>query len=732
MTDHDGNDHDDVATAASAPSPAASHRLRWLSLSIVGVGLAAVGYVAWTQVKPTIDARRFASVTYEVPEAPRLQAADGETLLRIDPTSSSLTYEIQETFVGKKASTATGVTNGIAGDLAINRADLAASRVGDIVVNIEQFHSDNNLRDARIRQDFLSSNRYPLATFSLDTITGLDGELEEGRSYSFTMDGTVAIKDTEAPARFDVTARMDDGRLVATATTTAKLSRFDAGPISIAGLVRTEDDVALTLKLTAVDPGTNDVATEVAGPERVDTEGAADGPSFRTVVAPILEQSCASCHNTGQMAGKHVRLDTAADAKAISDGIKTVTQTGYMPPWPASDKGVELAHVPRLSAKELAALAAWSDAGGPLDVPATTKLEMPPEVAAQQPRKDVTLNIPTYTGVATNTNDYRCFVLDPEITEDTVLTGYTFVADQIEELHHAQVFHISDEQVASAAELDGADGRPGWECYGGPGLAGRRPDRVPGQPRRRDAGFAGQDNLVAGWVPGQSPVIFPENSGVTMHKGDALVMQLHYHYATAPTPDASGLALQLDDPSAGHKELRVVNPLGPVEIPCAPADADEPLCDRAASIADNVEKYGPAGAGNEAGLLALCRRSPEELTKDFDGNVARSSCVSRVPQDGQIVGVLGHMHTLGKTFRLTLAPGTDREQILLDIPEWSFDWQMNYGLVTPLRVKAGEELLMECSWDRRTDPDREPKYIVFAEGTEDEMCFGTYGLVVDD
>jgi hypothetical protein len=450
------------------------------------------------------------------------------------------------------------------------------------------------------------------------------------------------------------------------------------------------------------------------------------------VVAPILEQSCASCHNTGQMAGRHVRLDTAADARAISDGLKTVTQTGYMPPWPASDKGVELAHVPRLSADDLAALAAWSDAGGPLDVPGDTKLEMPPEVAALQPRQDLTLTIPAYTGVASNTNDYRCFVLDPEITEDTILTGYTFVADQLEQLHHAQVFRISDEQMANAAELDGADGRPGWECYGGPGLAGRRADRVPGEERRRDVGFAGQDNLVAGWVPGQSPVIFPESSGVTMHKGDALVLQLHYHYATAPVPDASGLAIQLDEPSSDFKELRVVNPLGPVEIPCAPADADAPLCDREASLADNVEKYGPSGASNEAGLLALCRHTPEGLTEDFDGNVARSSCVSRVPQNGQIVGVLGHMHTLGKSFRLTIAPGTDREQILLDIPEWSFDWQMNYSLAKPLRVAAGEEMLMECSWDRRTDPDREPKYIVFAEGTEDEMCFGTYGLVVDD
>ena len=81
--------------------------------------------------------------------------------------------------------------------------------------------------------------------------------------------------------------------------------------------------------------------------------------------------------------------------------------------------------------------------------------------------------------------------------------------------------------------------------------------------------------------------------------------------------------------------------------------------------------------------------------------------------------------------RLTLDPDQKSEKILLDIPEWSFDWQMNYGLAEPLQVKAGQEVLMECSWDRRVDPGRAAKYIVFAEGTEDEMCFGTYGLVVD-
>ena len=50
-------------------------------------------------------------------------------------------------------------------DIAVDTEDLSATRIGPIVANVEQFHSDNNLRDARIRQDFLESHRFPLATF---------------------------------------------------------------------------------------------------------------------------------------------------------------------------------------------------------------------------------------------------------------------------------------------------------------------------------------------------------------------------------------------------------------------------------------------------------------------------------------------------------------------------------------------------------------------------------------
>ncbi len=36
-----------------------------------------------------------------------------------------------------------------------------------------------------------------------------------------------------------------------------------------------------------------------------------------------------------------------------------------------------------------------------------------------------------------------------------------------------------------------------------------------------------------------------------------------------------------------------------------------------------------------------------------------------------------------------------------------------------------------CTWDRALDPNRPPKHIDFAEGTEDEMCFSTYALIPD-
>ncbi len=128
-------------------------RRRW-PFAVAGVVLVVAlgaGLYVWAQVRDLTSAK-YNVINYSVPSSPHLVAGQGETVYRIDPTQSKLTYGVDEKLFGQDAQHAEGSTNGIAGDLAVNTANPGASRVGEIVVNVEQLHSDNNLRDARMRQ----------------------------------------------------------------------------------------------------------------------------------------------------------------------------------------------------------------------------------------------------------------------------------------------------------------------------------------------------------------------------------------------------------------------------------------------------------------------------------------------------------------------------------------------------------------------------------------------------
>jgi polyisoprenoid-binding protein YceI/mono/diheme cytochrome c family protein len=710
-------------------------RRRW-PFWVVGVVVliaAGTGLYVWKQVRE-LTSSKYNVINYSVPSSPKLVAGEGETVYRIDPTHSKLTYAVDEKLFGQDTHRAEGSTNGISGDIAINPSNPEASRVGQIVVNVEQLHSDNNLRDARLRAADLSSHDFPLAYLTVSRLTGMPATLTPGKPNHFTIESQLVIKKTPAPVTWEGEATLQDGKLTATATTNVKMSTFGIGPISIAGLVSTADDVTLTMNLTALDPAKFTVPTAIAAPPDAPRSG--DSPSFKNVVMPAMQANCASCHATGQVGAAHWRLDTAGDAAKVSDGIGTVVGSKYMPPWPASDAGVALNHSKELDQKTLAALVKWSAAGGPLDVPASTKIKATKGPAGDPPRRDVVMKMPqAYTGSLTNPNDYRCFVLNPHLTKPMFMTGYEVTPGNPNEIHHVQIFHIDQSQVEASANVTGKDGKPGWSCYTGPSLPSRGPDRTAVRPNtpqpRTRRGFTGQPGLIAGWVPGQDPVIYSMNSGILMQPGDALVFQVHYHYDTTPKPDRSTVAIQLDPGTAPIKQLEIINPIGPVEIPCMPGVV-APLCDRDAALKEAARLYGPAGSFIEPGLLGLCGKTAAQLAATFKDGVAHSSCDTKVPMSGTIVGTLGHMHTLGKTFRFTLDPESAKPTVLLDIPVWNFDWQMNYELRKPIHVEAGQTVRMECSWDRALEPNRAPKYIVFAEGTEDEMCFGTYAIIPDD
>jgi polyisoprenoid-binding protein YceI/mono/diheme cytochrome c family protein len=712
----------------SGPPPADTHpaderrrrRWPWIFVGVVVAVAGGIGWYTWSQYR-TLTSSKYQVVNYTVPSAQHLVGTSGETVYRIDPTHSSLTYTVEEKLFGHDANTARGTTNGIAGDLAINTTAPDKSRLGQIVVNVEQLHSDNSLRDARMRAANLESHKYPLAYLSVGDLSGLPATVADGHKYHFTMPSQLTVKGAPSAVNWDVQARMVNGELQATASSDLKMSTLGIGPISVAGLVSTGDKINLTMKLTALDPSKATVPTTIKPPPTAARSG--NSPSFKSVVLPAMEANCVSCHMSGEVGAAHWKFDTARDAQQIADGIGTVVNAGYMPPWPASTKGVALAHSKRLDPKTIDALVKWARAGGPLDVPASTKVHPTRGPLPDPPRRDLVLKMPeAYAGTLSVSNDYRCFVLDPHITKTTYMTGYEVTPGVRTEIHHAQVFHQDAGQAARSLARSGQDGKPGWSCYSSPFGVSRQKGGI---------GFSGQPGLVAGWVPGQDPTSYPLHSGIRMEPGDVLVLQMHYHYDTTPIPDRTTVSLQLEPGSAGVKDLEVINPIGPVEIPCMPGDTAA-LCDRTAALADDARLYGTFGAGVEPGLLGLCGKSSEQLAATFKNGVASSSCDFSVPYSGTMVGVLGHMHTLGKSFRMTLDPDSAKKKVLLDIPTWNFGWQMNYQLEKPIHVTAGQKIRMECSWDRAADPNRPPKYIVFAEGTEDEMCFGTYGLIPDN
>jgi hypothetical protein len=201
-------------------------------------------------------------------------------------------------------------------------------------------------------------------------------------------------------------------------------------------------------------------------------------------------------------------------------------------------------------------------------------------------------------------------------------------------------------------------------------------------------------------------------------------MQVHYNLLNGRQPDRSRAVLTTVPATQGLQALETVLLPAPVELPCAKGESGA-LCDRTASLFDQVRKYGQDNALVPIGLLLLCGK---DAGKPPAGQV--TFCDRRLDRPTTIRAVAGHMHLLGRSIRVELNPGTPRARVLLDIPRWSFHWQGAYPLTTPVVAQPGDVLRVTCRHDaslRKSATSavaRTPRYVLWGEGTTDEMCLG--------
>jgi len=304
------------------------------------------------------------------------------------------------------------------------------------------------------------------------------------------------------------------------------------------------------------------------------------------------------------------------------------------------------------------------------------------------------------------TDDYRCFLLDPELERDAWLTGTHVLPGNPDVVHHVILFQVPPEQVAAAEAKDAAEEDEGWTCFGGTGLEQ----------------FQNVDNAawIGAWAPGGEESVVKPGFGVRLAKGARVVMQVHYNLLAGQQPDTSAAQLRLAPGKRPYQALSTMLLPAPVELPCRPEHSDGELCDRAAAVADVKERFG--AEGNTADLLhLLCGGEPRA------GEV--QSCVRTLGEPLTIHGVAGHMHLLGRSIRIEVRPGTPQAQTVLDIPVWDFDDQGSRP-IEPITLQPFEQVKVTCThvqWLRDKLPAFEgqpDRYVVWGEGTTDEMCLG--------
>ena len=319
---------------------------------------------------------------------------------------------------------------------------------------------------------------------------------------------------------------------------------------------------------------------------------------------------------------------------------------------------------------------------------------------------------------AGGTDDYRCFLMDPKVGEDSLITKVKFLPQRRELFHHAILFLVGSKDLAEATALD--NNGQGWPCFGGIG---------------NGANFSSflTSPWLSSWAPGRDIDQMPAGYGTPIGKGNRIVMQVHYNllhnHGGKVAADQSKVEITAV-PAKGAKLKTLYGDMvaAPVEIAC-PAGVTGELCDRGKSLTDLGRRTSQASAFEAAGINLICGQSAFKPVPS-----TTSTCDKTIMQDELVVKAAPHMHLLGKSLKLILNQGTPGEKVILDRPNYNFDDQSATVLKTPIAIKAGDVVRVVCTFDpklRSLLPELKnlpPRYITWGEGSSDEMCLGVMGV----
>lgn len=216
-----------------------------------------------------------------------------------------------------------------------------------------------------------------------------------------------------------------------------------------------------------------------------------------------------------------------------------------------------------------------------------------------------------------------------------------------------------------ARKLDKATSEPGYANFGGPGFL--------------------PSGALGGWSVGNTPRPLPNGMGRYLKKGSDLVVQMHYHPTGKAETDQSEIGLYFVKKPVAESLKEPAKLVGSIWMA-------------------NYEMDIPAG----------------------EQRYTRSTSYT-LPKEVIMVGVVPHMHLLGKAMKVTATLPDKSVKTLIDIQNWNYNWQDEYYYERPFKLPAGTRLHVEAVFDNSADnpsnPSSPPQRVTWGDGTTDEMLF---------
>lgn len=375
-------------------------------------------------------------------------------------------------------------------------------------------------------------------------------------------------------------------------------------------------------------------------------------------VACIIYNNCTQCHHPDGIAP--VSFLTYQDVYQKRASVRIYVQDRVMPPSPAHPVDVPFRNDNILSDEEIQTIVQWVLDGAPSgdlgSAPPAPDIQSEEEITDP----DAIVRIDPYTSQAVFNDDYRCFALETNFSEDKWVTGIEIVPGNRSIVHHVILFEDANDAVLN---LDAADPLSGYQCFGGVGS------------------FSA--NFVGGWVPGQSAQFVPDGMGLLIPQGTNLIIQTHYPEGTAGMVDSTKINLRFAPNGNGLRRVRVA-----------------PLINHFTSLTN--------------GPLII----PANTVRTFHAEAT-------VAANASIIGVLPHMHLIGRSMSAyAVTPANDTIR-LFDIPDWNFDWQLNYSFRSPIHLPFGSKVYADATYDNTVNNPYNPSFppvdVMAGEATTDEM-----------